>query len=148
MREAQAPRKLAVLGRFSDFPGTERARILEVANRAFDCVDVVVAVGPHAPYYLRAGQARGRTVYGFTDAEQARSFLKGFACAGDLILLKGSGVDHLGRVAADWHHDSSHRTALPEYHGLRADWGRGRHGLWQRRSSLHRQSAAQRHFER
>ena len=64
------------------------------------------------PYYLRTGQARRRTVYGFTDAEQARSFLKGFACAGDLILLKGSGVDHLGRVAADWHHEASHGATL------------------------------------
>lgn len=108
MREAQAPRKLAVLGRFSDFPGTERTRILEVANRALDSVDVVVAVGPQAPYYLRAGQARHRSVYGFADAEQARSFLKGFTCAGDLILLKGSKADHLGRVAADWHQNASH----------------------------------------
>jgi UDP-N-acetylmuramoyl-tripeptide--D-alanyl-D-alanine ligase len=114
MREAQAPRKVAVLGRFSDFPGTERTRILEVANRALDCVDVVVAVGPQAPHYLRAGQARRRTVYGFADAEQARSFLKGFACAGDLILLKGSGVDHLGRIAADWHHDASHCAPLAD----------------------------------
>ena len=114
MNEARAPRKLAVLGRFSDFPGTERTRILDVATRAFDCVDVVVAVGPHAPYYLRAGKDGQRAVYGFADAEEARSFLKGFARPGDLILLKGSGVDRLGRIAADWNSDASQGRTLPD----------------------------------
>lgn len=124
LREATAARKVAVLGRISDFPGRSRQAYTDVARQAVACLNAVVFVGERAAELWgeqhnesAAGQNRLRQqlslagdgtsrsahppgdMYVFGSVARASSFLSGYLRAGDLVLLKGSGpADHLERV--------------------------------------------------
>ena len=120
---AAAPRKLAVLGRISDFPGRSRLCYTQVARQALVAVDVVVFVGRRAAELwgehrdtsaatqlavrerLDRGSVRapadpaGGAMLVFETVQGASGFLAGFLRRGDLVLLKGSGqADHLERI--------------------------------------------------
>ena len=103
MKAARAPRKVVVFGTISDFGGTDRRGVVAASRRALECVDVVVGVGPHGPYHLRAGLEMQRRAFAWATAGQARAFLREFLSPGDLVLLKGSTkADGLERIVIDW----------------------------------------------
>lgn len=128
MAEATASRRIAVLGRISDFPGRSRGCYTRIAGEAMAVLDTVVFVGQRAAELwgecrstaaadqlaLREGvscapaaatpdprepaRAAGRMLV-FERVREASDFLAGFLRRGDLVLLKGSGqADHLERV--------------------------------------------------
>jgi UDP-N-acetylmuramyl pentapeptide synthase len=125
MRNAVARRKLAVLGRISDFPGRSRYMYTKVAREAIAALDAVIFVGERATQLwgeqksllLSAqGDMRRRVTLvgeGITELEDTRlgdmfvyksisdadAFLRDYLRAGDLVLVKGSGpADHLERL--------------------------------------------------
>lgn len=124
LRGATATRKVAVLGRISDFPGRSRPIYTEVARQAIACLNAVVFVSKRAAELWgeqhnesAAGQSRLRhqlglagdgaertghppaDMYVFGSVAHASRFLSGYLRAGDLVLLKASGpADHLERV--------------------------------------------------
>jgi UDP-N-acetylmuramoyl-tripeptide--D-alanyl-D-alanine ligase len=100
LRDARAPRKVAVIGTISDYGGRASAVYASVARRALDVADEVVFVGPQAH---RCGAARahpkGAALHAFLTAREAHKYLSGTLVAGDLVLLKGSQrADHLLRL--------------------------------------------------
>jgi UDP-N-acetylmuramoyl-tripeptide--D-alanyl-D-alanine ligase len=124
MRQATAPRKVAVFGRISDFPGRSRRVYTEVAEQATAVLDTVVFVGDRAIDLwgkqhdtAETAQLQLRHRLGFTEIDRvhrarppgdmfvfesvwrASRFLSSFLQVGDLVLLKGSGpADHLERI--------------------------------------------------
>ena len=100
LRSARAPRKIAVIGTISDYPGRPAAAYASVARQALDLADEVIFVGPQA---LRCSGARthprGGSLHAFLTAEQAHRHLAATLLPGDLVLLKGSQrADHLLRL--------------------------------------------------
>jgi UDP-N-acetylmuramyl pentapeptide synthase len=121
LRTARATRKVAVIGRLSDFPGRSRPTYIWAAQQALAVADIVIFVGDRAgelwgrhptPVTGTAlagaeldprtpdGQGRGRGVmYVCPTVAQASDLLRSLGRIGDLVLLKGSGpADHLERV--------------------------------------------------
>lgn len=109
MAAAQAPRKVAVVGRISDYPGRSRATYTEFARAAVRTLDELVFVGERAnDLWGRGGgpwevDSRGRAkVTVFRTVESASRALKLDLRSGDLVLLKASGpADHLERILHD-----------------------------------------------
>jgi UDP-N-acetylmuramoyl-tripeptide--D-alanyl-D-alanine ligase len=123
MKAARASRRIVVFGTISDFPGTDRPKVVAAGRRALECADALVGVGAQAPYHLRAGRELQRPASAHANAEQARRFLRGFLRPGDLVLLKGSSkADDLEHIVRNW--NGSVETLLP---GEVAD-GRATHG--------------------
>ena len=100
MKEAVAPRKIAVIGTIADTAGDAGAAYVAMARRAADAVDVVCFVGPRSSSALRAKRhAADDQVQAFGSTKAASDFLVGMLRAGDLVLLKGSNTaDHLYRI--------------------------------------------------
>jgi UDP-N-acetylmuramoyl-tripeptide--D-alanyl-D-alanine ligase len=107
MRTATARRKLAVLGRISDFPGRSRPTYTRLADLATAILDVVVFVGQRAVELWGETEAddspdqpqQHATRYVFGTVSTASTFLNSRLRPGDLVLLKGSGpADHLERI--------------------------------------------------
>jgi UDP-N-acetylmuramoyl-tripeptide--D-alanyl-D-alanine ligase len=107
MRTATARRKLAVLGRISDFPGRSRPTYTRLADLATAVLDVVVFVGQRAvDLWGETGTddppnqpPQRPTTYVFGTVSTASTFLNSRLRTGDLVLLKGSGpTDHLERI--------------------------------------------------
>lgn len=97
MAHAVATRKILVFGRISDYPGRSRRIYTDVARQALAIADAVVFVGRRAVDLW--GEEHGTSPYVFGSVAQATGFLSGYLCAGDLVLLKGSGpTDHLERI--------------------------------------------------
>jgi UDP-N-acetylmuramoyl-tripeptide--D-alanyl-D-alanine ligase len=109
MAEADAPRKIAVIGRLSDFPGRSRGTYTRVALEALRVLDAVIFVGSRPVELwgadgrvdleaLPSGARRGEC-FVFETVAHASTFLDAFLRTGDLVLLKGSGpTDHLERL--------------------------------------------------
>ncbi len=100
LRDARAPRKVAVIGTISDYSGRASQIYAAVARQALDVADEVIFVGPQA---LRAGGARshpkGTALHAFLTARDAHRHLSATLVPGDLVLLKGSQrADHLLRL--------------------------------------------------
>jgi UDP-N-acetylmuramoyl-tripeptide--D-alanyl-D-alanine ligase len=100
LRGARVPRKIAVIGTISDYPGRASAVYGAVARQALDVADEVIFVGPQA---LRCSGARthprGSALHAFLTAREAHRYLADTLLPGDLVLLKGSQrVDHLLRL--------------------------------------------------
>jgi UDP-N-acetylmuramyl pentapeptide synthase len=100
LRSARVPRRIAVIGTISDYPGRASAAYAAVARQALDVADEVIFVGPQA---LRCSGARthprGASLHAFLTAREAHQFLTDILVPGDLVLLKGSQrVDHLLRL--------------------------------------------------
>ena len=90
LSDAQAERKLLVVGTVSDYPGPADRRYRALAEQALAVVDLVVFVGPNSRYGLKArGDVAGR-VHAFETLDEAREYLERELRPGDLILVKGS----------------------------------------------------------
>ena len=101
LREAEAERKVLVVGTLADYHGTVRSRYRIVGEEALKVADAVIFVGNMATYGLRAQRfaGEGQSVLAFPDVRQAAVALRDFLRAGDLVVLKGAvRADHLGRL--------------------------------------------------
>ncbi len=100
MAEAEANRKIVVIGTLSDRSESSRRVYRDAATQALGAADQLVIVGNSAPERARRLQDAGPgRLHGFTTAREAADWLRSFAEAGDLVLLKGSLADHLARIA-------------------------------------------------
>lgn len=100
LRDATAPRKVAVIGTLSEVPGDDSQKYKVFARDARKYADLVVFVGPNAHRGARGKRNKDdTTVMGFREIRSAAAFLQDELRAGDLVLLKGSGrADHLVRI--------------------------------------------------
>jgi UDP-N-acetylmuramoyl-tripeptide--D-alanyl-D-alanine ligase len=100
MREAEAPRKVVVIGTIADTMGDTGAIYVAMARRALASADLVCFVGPRASAALRAkAHAGDHRIRAFGSVKAISDFFKDFLRSGDLVLLKGSNTaDHLYRL--------------------------------------------------
>lgn len=103
MKEAQAKRKVLIIGTLSDYSGSASKVYPKVAREALDIGDLIVFVGPHAMRALKASASRaGQELLAFPSVRDASAYLRTGLRAGDLVLLKGSNkADHLVRLILD-----------------------------------------------
>ena len=97
--DAEAERKVVVLGTISDYPGAAGKVYRRVARQALEVADEVVFVGPQSARVekaqKRAPEAPLRVCPTVRDATE---YLSATLRSGDLVLLKGSIADHLARI--------------------------------------------------
>jgi len=100
MQQAQARRKIIVIGTLSDYGGDASAQYGRVARRALEAADHVVFVGDWASRALRAVRGKdGASLRAFTHVRHASEHLNAMLAPGDLVLLKGTNrKDHLLRM--------------------------------------------------
>lgn len=103
LKEADALRKVAVVGSISDFSGDSTMIYKRCARELREYADLVVFVGSNAPRALRARRDKNDSVLqGFLTLRETSSFLQETLRSGDLVLLKGSNkADHLQRLILD-----------------------------------------------
>jgi len=103
LKDANAGRKVAVVGTVSDVSGDRTRNYKRFCRNVRECADLAVFVGPNAHRAVRARENEGDTsVQGFSDLRQAAVYLRRELRKGDLVLLKGSHkADHLGRLFLD-----------------------------------------------
>ncbi|MEZ5329323.1 MAG: hypothetical protein R3F19_30095 [Verrucomicrobiales bacterium] len=98
IRDAQAERKVLVLGEMSDNPGDKATKFRRVINSALDHVHRIVVVGP-AGRKLNSALLEHDRVEVCDTIEAANRYLTGVLQSGDLVVLKGIVADHLERLA-------------------------------------------------
>ncbi|HSH13547.1 MAG TPA: Mur ligase family protein, partial [Desulfurivibrionaceae bacterium] len=102
MAQAQAQRKILVIGTLSDYSLSASKLYARAAREALAVGDIVIFVGPHAPRAVKAvrgGSSSNSNLHTFSEISAAAAFLKDLVAAGDLVLLKGSNkADHLVRL--------------------------------------------------
>ena len=100
MAEAQAKRKIIVIGTISDYRGDASSKYISVARQAFDVADYVFFVGPWASRCLRAKQnPADDRLQAFSNVQAVTQFLTDFLQPEDLVLIKGSHeADHLMEI--------------------------------------------------
>lgn len=99
MRQANAARKIIVIGTISDYQGDSTRRYVEIAELALAVADCVVFVGPRASASMRAKRGAKDDLRAFASLPDALTFLRGYLRPQDLVLLKGSHkADHLQRL--------------------------------------------------
>jgi len=102
LAEARAPRKIAVLGTLSDYAGSSSGKYRAVARRALELADEVIFVGSRHGVYLRNVEpAEGKHLQVVASVDEAVEHVRAGSRAADLVLLKGSGVDQLQRIALE-----------------------------------------------
>jgi aminoacyl-tRNA hydrolase len=100
MGQAQASRKIVVVGTISDYAGTSKTRYLQIARQAKGVADYVFFVGPMAPRCLSAKQhPDDKSLRVFATLRELAAHLRTFLQPGDLVLVKGSPVDRLDLLA-------------------------------------------------
>ena len=105
MRRATAKRKIIVLGNLSDYQKSLDPTYAQVAREALGVSDFVFFVGRWASRCLRAKRhPEDQAVKAFVSVDHLNGFLSSFLEPGDLVLLKGSGTDHLERIVSAWIH--------------------------------------------
>jgi len=94
-------RRVAVLGDMAELGGQSEAAHAEVGRRAAELgIGQLFAVGKMAPVMAAAARKAGLSrVIEFADVEAAKSAVKNFLKAGDVVLLKASRAAHLERIA-------------------------------------------------
>jgi UDP-N-acetylmuramyl pentapeptide synthase len=91
LAEAQAARKIAVIGTLSDYSGSWSRVYRAVARRALDVSDEVVFGGRHAKQALRSERGPWpRTLRAFATTQEAGEHVLSTMREGDLVVLKGS----------------------------------------------------------
>ena len=96
LAEAEAARKIAVIGTISDYPGSSARTYVRTARRALEVADEVIFAGPLAGSALKADTEALRA---FPTASEAAEYLRSSLREGDLVLIKGSGeADGLEQV--------------------------------------------------
>src|SRR5680860_305462 len=100
MAEAEARRKIVIIGTLSDYSLSASKLYPKVAKQALEVGDIVIFVGPHAPRAAKAKRDSGiRNLHTFSEIREASEFLNALLEPGDLVLLKGSNkADHLVRL--------------------------------------------------
>jgi UDP-N-acetylmuramoyl-tripeptide--D-alanyl-D-alanine ligase len=99
MRQANATRKVIVIGTISDYQGDSTRRYVEIGQLALTVADCVVFVGPRASASLRAKRDANDELRAFASLRDASTYLSGYLKPGDLVLLKGSHkADHMQRL--------------------------------------------------
>lgn len=99
MKQADAKRKVIIIGTISDMPGTTSTKYRSVAENALEAADIVYFFGPNSHKALRARSIpSGKTLRAFTNFREFAEHLKSTLTQGDLVLLKASGADHLARL--------------------------------------------------
>lgn len=101
LKESEARRRILVMSDISDSHKRAHIRLREVGKIASQVADLVIFIGEHGHYAVKAATASGmkpECVLGFTDLYMASQYLKSELRSGDLVLLKGRTTDHLSRV--------------------------------------------------
>lgn len=100
MAEAEARRKILVIGTLSDYSLSASKLYPKVAKQALEVGDIVIFVGPHAPRAIKAKRTTdAQNLHAFSEIRDAATFLNNLLQSGDLVLLKGSNkADHLVRL--------------------------------------------------
>lgn len=103
LREARAPRKIAVFGTISDYPGATSPKYRAIARQAMEAADTVLFVGKQSSLPRKAVPADDPArLQMFETAHAASGFLRDYVQGGDLVFVKGSGTaDHLERIGLD-----------------------------------------------
>ncbi len=94
-------RRVAVLGDMAELGAQSEAAHAEIGRRAAELgIGQLFAVGRMAPVIAAAARAAGLSrVIEFADVEAAKSAVKNFLKAGDVVLLKASRASRLERIA-------------------------------------------------
>lgn len=103
MRDAQAVRKVIVIGTISDSSTEPSRRYAKAVHDSLAVADLVVLVGSHTLSTERANRIRDDgSLRLFRSVRDASEFLKRELRSGDLVLLKGTNkADHLVRILMD-----------------------------------------------
>jgi UDP-N-acetylmuramoyl-tripeptide--D-alanyl-D-alanine ligase len=99
--DAQAARKVIVLGTLSDYAGNASRAYIRAAKRALAVADEVAFVGSHARHVRRVNTGtRPDRLRMFATVREAAEHFRRTLRDGDLVVLKGSNhADHLARIA-------------------------------------------------
>ncbi len=101
LRDATAKRKMLVVTDVSDSPRNPRKRLRDIGRSAAEVAHAAVFMGEHCSHGARAAIAAGMPkdqVWTFYNIEDAARHLKSELRDGDLVLLRGRGVDHMARL--------------------------------------------------
>lgn len=102
LSEAKADRKILVISDLSDVNQRWQLRSRRIGTDGANCADVCVFVGERAAKTaanaVRAGMDP-KNAFSFPSLPQAVEFLKRELSPGDLVLVKGRGVDKLSRLS-------------------------------------------------
>ena len=100
MAEAEARRKIIIIGTLSDYSLSASKLYPKVARQALEVGDMVIFVGPHASRATKTKRGTGvENLHTFSEIREASAFLNALLEPGDLVLLKGSNkADHLVRL--------------------------------------------------
>ena len=96
-----ATRRILVLSDLSDSRKRPRDRLKEIGKIAAGVADSAMFVGEHGKYAVKAAVAAGmppESVRSVVNLPEAARYLKSTLRAGDVVLLKGRGTDHLSRI--------------------------------------------------
>ncbi|MEZ5329324.1 MAG: UDP-N-acetylmuramoyl-tripeptide--D-alanyl-D-alanine ligase [Verrucomicrobiales bacterium] len=98
LRNAEAQRKVLVIGEMSDNPGNKGRKFRRLINTALIELDMIVVVG-EAAGQLNESLLESEKIQAFDRIADAHEFLTTFLKSGDLVVLKGLVADHLERLA-------------------------------------------------
>ena len=98
LRDANAKKKVLVLGEMSDNPGNKGRKFRRLINGTLDHVDLIVVAGP-AIAKLNKSLREHSKVKVCQTVREASGFLDTILGPGDLVVLKGRLQDHLERLA-------------------------------------------------
>jgi len=96
LAQAQAERKLAVIGSLSDYASPATRVYRSVAGRALSVADEVLFVGPNSRHATKSGDSR---VHALESVPAATAYLQAHLRAGDLVLLKGTLADGFQEIS-------------------------------------------------
>ena len=102
-KEANAGRKIVVLGDLNDIEGIDRSRTRRAyaARLCAEVFDVSIFVGAGVAHAVKAGVAAGAPrdqIFGFKDFLEASQTLKGLLRPDDLVFVKAQNGLHLRRL--------------------------------------------------
>ncbi|MBK8744499.1 aminoacyl-tRNA hydrolase [Propionivibrio sp.] len=100
MQEAQAKRKIIVIGELSDTGSRKESGYVRTAGSAQEIADITIFVGPWASSVFKARKTSGlHKLLAFNHVLDAANYLNSIVGEGDLVLLKGNTKnDHLLRI--------------------------------------------------
>jgi UDP-N-acetylmuramoyl-tripeptide--D-alanyl-D-alanine ligase len=101
LRQAQAKRRVLVIGDCSDFRRKPKQRMQYYARVAGECAQAVVFVGERCGEGVAYARREGvlcENAHGFQRLEDAAEFLRREVSTGDLVLLRGRCTEHLSRL--------------------------------------------------
>jgi len=99
VKKADARRKIIVFGNISDRPGTSRSRYRDLIIQGLSVADKIVLIGSswNLSIVKKIVEEYEKVIL-FHEIHQASEFFDTILQTGDLVVLKGSGSSHLGRL--------------------------------------------------